>query len=294
MKNQALAAIVVFIGLGATPVVGRAADDADIQTGLASFRTGAFAEAYHAWSAASAAGDGRGARFIGVMWDAGQGVPQDAGNALRAYRRAADLGDPVGMFNVGVSYDSGGKVPRDEAAAAYWYGRGAALHHGRSEYNLALMYQAGEGVRRDPVVANRLFEAAARDGIAAARAHLPLPRKVVARQRQDPGDGLFMQAQRALISRDPQALAVAAGLFRQVGAGRGTDADMAQYDLGWCYENGVGVPVDRQQAYALYLHVAAETADPSLRDLAEAGAMALHGRTLLAGTQAAVVSAQSP
>ena len=248
------------------------ADDASDGQGIASFRSGRFAEAYRDWTGAAAAGSGRAARLLGVMYDSGEGVPQDRGQALRWYERAAELGDVGGMFNVAVSYDSGTGIVRDAATAARWYARAAARHFGRAEYNLALMYESGDGVRRSPAAAARLFRDAAGDGIAAARSHLPVTREVTLQLPPPDDDALFHDAQRALLSRTPEDATRAAALFRQAAQRNDPAGQMAAYDLAWCYENGIGVAVDRSQAYALYGRVAANAADPALRGLAEAGA----------------------
>ena len=267
---------VCFAGGWASERPARADTAGDAQ-GIALFRSGRFAEAYRDWSAAAEAGDGRAARLIGVMYDSGEGVPQDRGQALRWYKRAAELGDAGGMFNVAVSYDSGTGVARDSVAAARWYARAAARRFGRAEYNLALMYEAGDGVRHDPAAASRLFRDAAGDGIAAARSHLPVTREVTLRTPPPDDDALFRNAQRALLSRTPEDAARAAALFRQAARQDDAAGQMAAYDLAWCYENGVGVAVDRLEAYALYVHVAASADDPALRSLAEAGAVEVRG-----------------
>ncbi len=268
-----LAVLGLCIGGVSVPQRPAQADDAGDAQGVALFRSGRFAEAYRAWRQAAEAGDGRAARLLGVMYDSGEGVPQDRVQSLYWYRRAAELGDPGGMFNIAVSYDSGTGVQRDAMAAAGWYARAAARHFGRAEYNLALMYDSGDGVRRSPAAASRLFRAAAGDGIAAARSHLPVTREVTLRIPPPGDDALFHDAQRALLARTPEDAARAAALFRQAATQDDAAGEMAAYDLAWCYENGIGVAADRSQAYALYVHVAANTRDQALRSLAEAGAL---------------------
>ena len=270
--------IVAFLGLAAVTMAASITARADDRSGIAAFRSGAFAEAYQTWRTAADAGDGAAARFIGVMYDAGEGVPQDQRQALQWYRRGADLGDRVAMFNVAVLYDAGRGVARDHAQATQWYARAARLHEGRAEYNLALMAAAGDGMPRNPGLARRLFADAARDGISAAAARVPAampPRRAVG--RPDPAEATFAEAQQALLSRDAAAKATAVSLFRRAAEGQGPAASMAQYDLAWCTENGIGTTQDREQAYRLYLRAAAGTGDTNLRQLAEAGA--LHLRT---------------
>ena len=146
------------------------------------------------------------------------------------------------------------------------------------------MYRSGDGVSRSPGEASRLFRAAAGDGIEAARTFLPKvssPASAgVVRGRVTHGvvggdDVALLQAQRALLSRQPREAATAAALFRQAADAGGPGAALAMYDLAWCYENGIGVPADRSRAYALYVRAAAETGDRGIRDLAETGAVAL-------------------
>ena len=272
----------LWIGLGALCGLSARAGDAlgDVQgtvQGIALFRSGRFAEAYRGWILSAEAGDGRAARFLGVMYDSGEGVTQDRRQAMHWYQRAAELGDAGGMFNMAVSYDAGLGVPQDHVTAAQWYARAAARHFGRAEYNLALMYQDGDGVRRDPAAAQRLFRDAAGDGIAAARTHLAVRREVTLRSPPS-DDALFRDAQRALLSRRPEDAARAAALFRQAAVRDDVAGQMSAYDLAWCYENGIGVTADRTEAYALYIHVAATAHDPALRSLAEAGALGMQDR----------------
>ena len=111
------------------------------------------------------------------------------------------------------------------------------------------------------------------DGIAAARSHLPATREVTLRLPPPDDDALFLNAQRALLSRAPEDAARAAALFRQAAARDDAAGQMAAYDLAWCYENGIGVPVNHSEAYSLYVHVAADARDPALRSLAESGAL---------------------
>ena len=287
MKWRVLVGILLVFCFAAP---ARADMSAGVAAGLLDFRNGRMAEAYQAFSAAAVAGDAQAARFLGVMYDTGEGVRQNGAEAVEWYRRAAALGDPVAMFNVGVSYDAGNGVPRNHRAAASWYGRAAALHHGRAEYDLALMYRSGDGVPRSPGEAVRLFRAAAGDGIDAARPYLPKPYLPgPARGARPPAgtvhgtvthgvpgdDVALLQAQQALLSRQPREAATAAALFRQAADAGGPGAALAMYDLGWCYENGIGLPADRSRAYALYVRAAAVTDDRGIRDLAETGAVAV-------------------
>lgn len=247
-----------------------AAVPADVADGLAEFRQGRFAEAFRDWSVAADAGDARGALFIGVLYDTGLGVPQSSAEAMDWYKRAAAGGSAVGAFNVGVLYDSGLGVPKDPSEAAHWYGIAAAKGFGRAEYNLAELYESGTGVAKSRRKAVALFRSASMHGVSAARAHLAaLGYHFAAPQGAIQATSMvdFQQAQRLITSRSPDEVAKAAAVFRQSAARH--DA-LAEYDLGYCYERGLGVPTDNEQALLWYRRALADSANGTIRTAAQA------------------------
>ena len=58
---------------------------------------------------------------LGVMYDNGQGVPQDDKEALRLYRLSAEQGDAIAQYNLGVRYSKGQGVLQDYALAHMWW-----------------------------------------------------------------------------------------------------------------------------------------------------------------------------
>ena len=249
---------------------------ADTAPGLADFRSGRFAEALRSWQAEAASGDPTAALLVGIMFDTGEGVPRSYVDALTWYRRAADAGSPAGMFNVGVMYDAGRGVAQDRAEAARWYERAASAGFGRADYNLALMYESGDGVAPDRARAATLFEAAAARGVTAARRHLAkLGRPftgAIAHGTEEVGLREFREAQQALLARGTGEAASAAELFRRAAMQHNA---LAEYDLGYCYENGIGVPQDKRRAYEWYTSAAADAGSLDVRQLADTGARAV-------------------
>ena len=256
---------------------------ADTAAGLADFQNGRFAEAFQQWTEAATAGDPRGALFAGVLYDTGLGVQQSYAQALKWYRRAADGGSASGMFNVGIMHDAGRGVPANPAQAASWYERAAAKGFGRAEYNLGLLYEEGIGVTRNRARAVQLFTSAAGHGITAAKAHLQqLGQHPAPAASGKPGDLAmddFQRAQRLLLRRGPAEAARAAGFFRRA-AERGNA--LAEYDFGYCYEHGLGVPRDPAQAHAWYRRAASHAKDDAVRSIALAGARSLEAQFSLA------------
>lgn len=268
MKRRLLRAILIpsLVCLA----IGRAHAEQD--AGLSYYRLGQFAEAFEAWEQAADRGSPQAGLYLGASYDTGLGVTQDYGKALEWYERAAAKGNATAMFNVGVMFDAGRAGRPDPQAAADWYARAAAKGVGRAEYNLALLYESGLGVPRDNGRAVELFRAAASHGISAARDHLArLGHPFAGQQRRSDGPGMrdFQLAQQALLARGAVQAENAVALFRRAAqAGN----PLAEYDLAYCYEHGIGVPADRVQAAELYRHAAGHASDARIRTLAATAA----------------------
>ncbi len=57
---------------------------------------------------------------LGVMYDFGEGVPQDDVEAVAWYRQAAEEGHASAQYNLGVTYYKGEAVPQDDGEAYLW------------------------------------------------------------------------------------------------------------------------------------------------------------------------------
>jgi uncharacterized protein len=248
----------IGVAIGATRIAY--AQSSLTKQGLDAFSAGQYADALEDWQQAADAGDGQAALYIGLMNDLGRGVAQDAAMARSWYERSAALGNAVAMFNVGVLFDSGTGVERDRPLAADWYRKAAAIGMSRAAYALGLMYQAGDGVPADQKLARQYFRQALAGGVTAARSHLaalgdPAGAATAGKtETRDPGLAAFDQAQELLLRRTPESLRQAAVLLHQA-AEKGNL--LAAYNLGYCYDKGIGVAVDLQQAYVWYGHAAA-------------------------------------
>ena len=73
-------------------------------------------------------GDAEAQHKLGVMYDAGQGVPQDYAEAAKWYRKAADQGNATAQYNLGYNYEFGHGVPQDDVQAYKWLS--LAVAHG--------------------------------------------------------------------------------------------------------------------------------------------------------------------
>lgn len=232
------------------------------------FVAGNYQLAFRLWTSEAQAGDSSAMAAIGTLYDTGHGVSQDFANALAWYRRAAEAGNVRAMFNVGAMYDSGRGTPRDPAEAIHWYREAADNGNGRAAYDLGVIYRDGDGAPRDRTLAIRYFREAAAAGIVAARGNLirlgALPRAPPQAATPPPAPGQpgeaavdavsrFQQSALARSPVDPAAAkafaAVAPALLGEAANG----SPLAQYDLAYACENGLGLPVDLVKAYVYYL-----------------------------------------
>ena len=71
-------------------------------------------------------GDVRAQYYLGVLYDTGEGVPQDNHEAMSWYHRAAEQGEARAQYNLGLMYANGQGVPQDYAEAYYWITLAAA------------------------------------------------------------------------------------------------------------------------------------------------------------------------
>ena len=61
-----------------------------------------------------------------MLYDQGDGVPQDYAKAMAWFRKAAAKGDGLAMFNIGFGYYNGDGAPQDEKKAVMWMRRAEA------------------------------------------------------------------------------------------------------------------------------------------------------------------------
>jgi TPR repeat protein len=77
------------------------------------------------------------AQFIlGVMYENGDGVPQDFPEAVKWCRKAAEQGDVDAMRNLGIFYFKGKGVPQDYVQSYFWSSLAASRGSG-GKYNNA-------------------------------------------------------------------------------------------------------------------------------------------------------------
>ena len=91
----------------------------------------------------------------------GQGLPQDAVEAVRWYRLAAAQGNARAQFNLGVMCVGGEGIPQDYREAVRWYRLAAEQGLVQAQTNLGFMFATGRGVPQDYIQAHMWLSLAA-------------------------------------------------------------------------------------------------------------------------------------
>ena len=178
---------------------------------------------------AADAGDTDAMSNLGLLYENGQGVPQDCAKAAELYQKAADAGNPRALKYLGVLYKNGWGVPQDYAKAAALFQKAVDAGVTTAIFHLGVLYKNGQGVPQDFAKAAALLQKAV-----------------------DAGDFFAMYPLGVLYANGrgvSQDCAKAAELYQKAADAGHPDA---MNDLGTLYENGQGVRQDYAKAAALY------------------------------------------
>jgi hypothetical protein len=170
MQRPSAALILIISLLVAGPAIAESFDDA-----TKAYFSGDYETAYRIIKPLAEQGLPEAQFNLGLMYEKGQGVPQDYAEALKwyrkaaeqgnakavkSYRKAAEQGNAEDQFNLGLMYDKRQGVPQNYAEAVKWYRRAAEQGFAEAQTNLGIMYFTGQGVPKDYVLAHMWFHLA--------------------------------------------------------------------------------------------------------------------------------------
>ncbi len=144
----------------------------DFAAGVEAYERGDYATALREFRPLAERGDAAAQHNLGIMYGNGEGVPEDAIQAVFWYRQAAEQGHAKAQHNLGVMYDNGEGVPEDDRQAAFWFRKAAEQGYAGAQFNLGIMYGNGEGVPEDAIQAVFWYRQAAEQGYAPAQTNL--------------------------------------------------------------------------------------------------------------------------
>lgn len=118
------------------------------------------------------AGDQYAQFALGMMYEQGEGVPQNRAEAIKWYQKAADQGHPSAQSDLAYLYEHGEGVPQDLAKAVVFYKAAAERGLAEAQYNLGTLYSKGKGVPKDNNEAVKWLRLAAKQGEGVAQINL--------------------------------------------------------------------------------------------------------------------------
>lgn len=130
---------------------------ADYQDGRDAFDRGDYQTAFKEFRAEAERGDVRGQYALGLMYDLGEGIPENYEEAVKWYRLAAEQGNADARNNLATMYAEGEGVAKDYGQAMKWYRLAAEEGNFDAPNNIGAMYMHGTGVSRDYVKAYMWF-----------------------------------------------------------------------------------------------------------------------------------------
>jgi len=142
---------------------------AGFDEGVTAYNKGDYKTALREWRPLAERGDAGAQYNLGLMYQEGDGVPQNYVEAVGWYRKAAEQGNVDAQNNLGLMYDKGHGAPRDHVEAARWYRKAAEQGYANAQNNLGYMYGNGLGLAQDYVQAHMWFNLAAAQGLEIAR-----------------------------------------------------------------------------------------------------------------------------
>ena len=148
---------------------GRPVNAGPFEDGQAAYGRGDYATAMRLWRPLAEQGYANAEYHVGLMYEMGEGVPQDATEAALWYRDAAAQSHPMAQNNLGLMYQEGRGVAQDDAEAINWFRLSAQQNHYSAQFNLGLIYENGRGVPQDYPEATKWYRMAAKQSHAGAQ-----------------------------------------------------------------------------------------------------------------------------
>ena len=202
---------------------------ADFEKGVKAYERGKYKAALRQFRALAEEGHAGAQFYLGLMYDNGEGLPENAHQAVLWYHKAAEQGYADAQNNLGVMYEKGEGVPKDAIQAVFWYRKAAEQGFAIAQYSLGRMYANGWGIRKDYSQAVFWYRKAAEQRLALAQCNLGV--------MYFNGWGV------------PQDYNQAISWYRKA-AEQGLAE--AHNNMGFMYLNGKGVPTDYIRAYAWF------------------------------------------
>ena len=132
-------------------------------------------------------GDADDQYLLGLMYDYGEGIPENDAEAAKWYRLAAERGISDAQFHLGVMYLLGEGVPANDLEAIEWFRLAAKQGDERAQYNLGIYYEQAIGVPNNFLTAYVLFSVSAAQGDQRAKEHMEFAKNSLTNEQEAQG-----------------------------------------------------------------------------------------------------------
>ena len=112
------------------------------------------------WLALAEQGDADAQRNLGLMYDNGDGVPENDIEAVKWYRLAAEQGDALAQSYLGLMYADGEGIPENDINAYAWWSLAATQGHESASENKGIITKrmTRQQIAEAQAYATRCFE----------------------------------------------------------------------------------------------------------------------------------------
>lgn len=203
---------------------------------------------------------------LGICYKYGIGTERDSQQAFAFFQKAADQEEPAGQFNLGCCYEEGvGIILKDEKAAALYYTK--AAQNEKTAYTLALInlgrcYESGKGIPQDAKRALRCYLQSPeghpatllnlgrcyKKGIGTPSDHKKAKEYFAKAAAQGESHSQYHLGTYYLPGNANEPKLAVEWFLKAANQGNPD----AQYDLACCYDNGVGVGVDKNKQQCIH------------------------------------------
>ncbi len=229
---------------------------------------------------------------VGAMFDNGRGTPVNRPEAIKWFSMAAERGHGRAAYDLGIIYRDGDGVPRGRSAAIDFFRLAAKDGVTAARTSLIALGASPppeEAAVEEPAQPAVTPAPGAESGgvprtaitlapVVASASSASAPAGAVA--APDMTTEAMVQFQKTALARDTADAAASdavATLLPTLSDRAGKGDYLAQYDVGYAYQFGVGVPSDPVRSYVYYLR-ALSSPDERLRQAAMTGATEVGGR----------------
>jgi len=165
--------------------------------------------------------------FLGNCYELGEGCVQDFNQAFIWYQKAADKGDDSAMLYLGTCYEYGDGCDKDILEAFKWYIKAAHLGNYRALSKIILLYKTNDTINKQVINIDEIYEL------------LYEKREQKNGQENKCLCDTISTLKEVLFYEDPNSFWEYSSCFFQ------NNSRHALYEIGKCYENGLGSYVEQ-------------------------------------------------